>query len=230
MKDDCLMFENLSDTELLEMHRQIDKEIKDECWSHFVAYNIIDVGLVKGIDDKMQLVALALTVAYSSKIVPDEVFSQIQSWDSLIYNYLKEQNIVIPNKKHNHRSQFEGAYVKDPITGKHKWIVSFDLQSLYPHLMMWANISPETITSTVLNVNVEGLLAKKYNLDDLVANNLSMTANGITYRKDIHGFIPKLMDKIYKDRAVAKKKMLEAEQRIEVINAELARRNVGGHK
>lgn len=230
---DSWKLDNVAEDELGRKKLPFDGSFKDHyttAWDHFIAYNIIDVGLVKGIDDKMQLVALALTVAYASKIVPDEVFSQIASWDSLIYNYLKEQNIVIPNKKHNHRSQFEGAYVKDPITGKHKWIVSFDLQSLYPHLMMWANISPETITNTVLNVNVEGLLAKKYNLDELVAKNLSMTANGITYRKDIRGFIPKLMDKFYSDRSTVKKQMLKVEQEYantknERLQSEIARLN-----
>jgi DNA polymerase elongation subunit (family B) len=121
------------------------KEHYTKDWNHFCMYNVIDVSLVKAFEDKMKLIELALTIAYDSKIVPDEVFSQIRSWDSLIYNELKEKKIVIPNSKRNQRDQFEGAYVKEPIIGKHKWVVSFDLQSLYPSLMQWANISPETI-------------------------------------------------------------------------------------
>jgi len=37
-----------------------------------------------------------------------------------------------------------GGYVKDPRVGMHPWIVSFDLNSLYPHLMLQYNMSPET--------------------------------------------------------------------------------------
>lgn len=213
---DSWKLDNVADDELGKNKLPFDGSFMDHyttAWDHFVAYNIIDVGLVKMLDDKMKLIELALTVAYASKIVPDEVFSQIASWDSLIYNYLKEQNIVIPNKKNNARSQFEGAYVKDPIIGKHKWVVSFDLQSLYPHLMMWANISPETMVSQATkNVNVEGLLIKKYDLSSLVEDKLCMTANGVCYTNQQRGFIPKLMDKFYSDRSTIKKQMLKAEQ------------------
>lgn len=125
-----------------------DGSFKDhytKAWNHFAAYNICDVSLVVLMDRKLKLIDLALTIAYDSRVNPDEVFSQIRSWDSLIYNELKRKNIVIPNKTDNQRDQFEGAFVKDPIIGKHKWVVSFDLASLYPSIMQWANISPETV-------------------------------------------------------------------------------------
>ncbi len=195
-------------------------------WNHFAMYNICDVSLVKLMDDKMKLIDLALTIAYDSKIVPDEVFSQIRSWDSLIYNELKAKNIVIPNSRKNSRDQFEGAYVKDPIIGKHKWVVSFDLQSLYPHIMLWANISPETMVPYTKNVNVEGLLNSKYDLSDLVHNEFSMTANGICYRKDKLGFIPELVGRIYDERSKFKKQMLKTEQELEHLKSELNRRGL----
>ena len=40
---------------------------------------------------------------------------------------------------------FAGGYVKDPIIGRHNWVVSFDLNSLYPNLIVQYNISPETL-------------------------------------------------------------------------------------
>ena len=40
----------------------------------------------------------------------------------------------------------------------------------------------------------------------------AICANGAMYRKDIRGFLPELMEKIYKDRTIYKKKMLEAKQ------------------
>jgi DNA polymerase elongation subunit (family B) len=34
--------------------------------------------------------------------------------------------------------------VKEPLVGSHDWVVSFDLDSLYPHLIMQYNLSPDT--------------------------------------------------------------------------------------
>lgn len=207
--------DNIANDELGRKKLEYDGTFKEHYtkdWDHFCMYNIIDVSLVKAFEDKMKLIELALTIAYDSKIVPDEVFSQIRSWDSLIYNELKDKKIVIPNSKRNQRDQFEGAYVKDPIIGKHKWIVSFDLQSLYPHLMMWANISPETISDYRKNVTVDKLLDRAIENTDLVEQNLAMTANGVCFTKEKNGFIVDIVTRIYNERSIFKKQMLKIEQ------------------
>lgn len=221
--------DNIAHDELGMKKLEYDGTFKDHYtkdFSHFGNYNLIDVHLVKKLDDKMKLIELALTIAYDSKIVPDEVFSQIRSWDSLIYNELKKKNIVIPNSKRNSRDQFEGAYVKDPIVGKHKWVVSFDLQSLYPHLMLWANISPETISDYRKNVTVDKLLDKTIDTTDLMIQNVSMTANGVCYRRDKQGIVPELVNRIYEERSISKKQMIKIEQEQEHIKSEMGRRNI----
>jgi DNA polymerase elongation subunit (family B) len=207
--------DNIANDELGRKKLEYDGTFKEHYtkdWDHFCMYNIIDVSLVKAFEDKMKLIELALTIAYDSKIVPDEVFSQIRSWDSLIYNELKKKKIVIPNAKRNQRDQFEGAYVKEPIIGKHKWVVSFDLQSLYPHLMLWANISPETMVDYRKNVTVDKLLDRATENTDLVEQNLAMTANGVCYHRKAPGFVPDLVGRIYNERSVFKKQMLKIEQ------------------
>ena len=85
-------------------------------------------------------------MAYDAKVNFTDVFYQVRMWDSIIYNYLKGMNIVIPPKKRTDKTdKYAGAYVKEPIPGKYDWVVSFDLNSLYPHLIMQYNISPETL-------------------------------------------------------------------------------------
>jgi DNA polymerase elongation subunit (family B) len=117
-------------------------------WQEFVDYNIHDVELVDKLEDKMRLIELHLTMAYNAKINFEDVYSQVRMWDTIIYNHLRKKGIVVPAKSYSGKdSQFEGAYVKDPIIGLHKWMASFDLNSLYPHLIMQYNISPETLTS-----------------------------------------------------------------------------------
>jgi DNA polymerase elongation subunit (family B) len=115
-------------------------------WQKFVEYNIIDVELVDRLEDKMKLIELAITMAYDAKVNYADIFSQVRMWDTIIYNYLKKKNIVIPPKKSTSKSEkFGGAYVKEPIPGVYEWVVSFDLNSLYPHLIMQYSVSPETL-------------------------------------------------------------------------------------
>jgi DNA polymerase elongation subunit (family B) len=189
------------------------KDFYTKHWQKFVEYNIHDVELVVKLEDKMRLLELHLTMAYNAKINPEDVYSQVRMWDTIIYNHLRKKGIVIPAKSHSGKdAQFEGAYVKDPIIGLHKWMASFDLNSLYPHLIMQYNISPETLTSEKLSVTVDKLLTKEIDTDYCKRRDLALTANGWTYRKDIKGFMPELMEKMYTDRSKFKKQMLKVEQ------------------
>ena len=189
------------------------KEFYTHHWQQFVEYNIHDVELVDKLEDKMRLIELCITMAYNAKINYADVFSQVRMWDAIIYNHLLKKKIAIPAKIHTGKdAQFEGAYVKDPIVGLHKWIASFDLNSLYPHLIMQYNISPETLTEDKLSVNVEKLLNKEVDTSHGHRRDLTVTANGWCYRKDIKGFMPELMEKMYIDRSKYKKQMLKAEQ------------------
>jgi len=182
----------------------------------FIDYNILDVELVDRIEDKMRLIELCLTMAYEAKVNYMDVLGSVKYWDVLIYNYLKKKNIVIPQKRHSEKAEkFEGAYVKDPIVGEHKWVMSFDLNSLYPHLMMQYNISPETLKSldTVKGMKVDKLLNKE--VDTSIFKNTTMTPNGALFKTNIKGFLPELMEDMYNDRVVFKKKMLQAKQEYE---------------
>jgi DNA polymerase elongation subunit (family B) len=189
------------------------KDFYTNHWQQFVEYNIHDVELVDRMDDKMRLIELHLTMAYQAKINMEDVYSQVRMWDSIIYNHLRAKGIVIPAKSYSGKdAQFEGAFVKDPLIGLHKWVASFDLNSLYPHLIMQYNISPETLTSEKLPVTVDKLLNREVDTSYAHQRDLTLTANGWCYRKDIKGFMPELMEKMYKDRSKFKKQMLGVEQ------------------
>jgi DNA polymerase elongation subunit (family B) len=152
-------------------------------------------------------------MAYNAKINPEDVYSQVRMWDTIIYNHLRKKGIVIPAKSFSGKdAQFEGAYVKDPIIGLHKWMASFDLNSLYPHLIMQYNISPETLTSEKISVTVDKLLNQEIDTSYAKRRDLALTANGWTYRKDVKGFMPELMETMYANRSKFKKQMLKVEQ------------------
>jgi DNA polymerase elongation subunit (family B) len=198
-------------------HSEFDtfKDFYTKGWQKFVEYNIKDVELVDRMEDKMKLIELALTMAYDAKANYSDVFSQVRMWDTIIYNYLKKKNIVIPpNVKSDKDEKYAGAYVKEPIPGKYDWVVNFDLNSLYPHLIMQYNISPETLVEERHpSVTVDKILNQEIDFDPY--KNYAVCANGAMYRKDIRGFLPELMEKIYKDRTIYKKKMIVAKQEYE---------------
>jgi len=199
----------------------------------FIEYNIQDVILVEKLEAKLKLMELSVSLAYSAGVNFTDVFSQVKTWDVIIYNFLMEKNVIIPPKKKSSKDeQYAGAYVKEPLVGMHEWIVSFDLNSLYPHLIMQYNISPETISQDGMRgvVAPDGVLKKgTVTLSALEENkkkNLSTAANGTTYRKDIRGFLPELMDKMYQDRKMFKNKMIDAKKELEQINLELKKRGL----
>ena len=206
------------------------KDFYTHGWQKFIEYNIVDVELVDRLEDKMKLIELALTMAYDAKVNYADVFYQVRMWDNIIYNYLKKRDIVIPPKIRSDKNEkYAGAYVKEPIPGKYDWVVSFDLNSLYPHLIMQYNISPETLLEDRHpTASVDRILNEEINFE-LYKDN-AVCPNGAMFRKDVRGFLPELMEKMYGDRVIFKKKMLAAKQEYEktptiALEKEIARCN-----
>ena len=191
----------------------------------FIEYNIRDVELVFKLNGKGKLIDMALTLAYDNKVNFDDVFAQVTMWDAITFNHLSKKKIAIPPKRDSQKdSAYEGAYVKDPQIGMFNWLASFDLNSLYPHLIMQYNISPETLVEPdnytpemkkilMQGVSVDKLL--KCEIDTTGLSNVTMTPNGQFFRIDRQGFLPEIMEKMYTDRVKYKTKMLEAQQSYE---------------
>ena len=191
-------------------------------YQKFIEYNIKDVDLILKLDDKLKLLELAITLAYDTKTNYDDVFAQTRMWDSLTYSYLLDKKIVVPPRVVKDKtSAFEGAYVKEPQVGLHNWVASFDLNSLYPHLMMQYNISPETLiepsnyTDEMRNIIMDGVSVDKMlskQVDTSKLSGVTLTPNGQFFRTDKQGFLPKMMEEMYIDRSKFKKLMLKAKQ------------------
>ena len=197
-------------------------------YQKFIDYNIRDVELIVEMDKKLQLISQYITIAYDAKVNYSDVFSQVRMWDAIIFNYFRENNIVFPQKRQNTKSvEYSGAYVKEVKPGLKNWVASFDLDSLYPHLIAQYNISPECLRNRYFrNVTVKNLIDRKYDLSYLKSNHLSMAANGHHFDIKNQGFLPKILMRMYQDRKEAKNKMLEKQRELEYINNELKRRGL----
>jgi DNA polymerase elongation subunit (family B) len=197
-------------------------------WQKFIEYNIHDVRIVSRLEEKLKLIEMILTIAFDAKVNFMDVFKQVRLWDIIIFNHLKKIKGVIPPKSESDKDvQYAGAAVKDPIVGKHNWLVSFDVNSLYPMLIVQYNISPEKlIKSKRIDLNVDELLSNSLELEYLKNDNLSLCANGHFFNRDSQGFLPNIMERMYEDRKKYKNEMSKYKSELEQVKKELKSRGI----
>lgn len=194
-------------------------------YQKFIDYNVKDVELVVRLEEQMGLIELAMTIAYKAGTNYSDALGTTGLWDAYLYRMLTQQSMVPPPKKVAEKEGLLGGYVKAPQVGKHDWVVSFDLASLYPHIMMQYNLSPETIVPERTEaINVDVCLDRQFT--KTARPDCCMTANGTHYRKDVRGIIPKAVDGLYAERSEAKSKMAEKNLLMEKIEEEIRRRNI----
>ena len=184
----------------------------------FYDYNVHDVTLIDMLEEKLGFIALVVAFAYDANVNYADTMTTVRPWDVIIHNYLMDRNIAIHQfKKANNYESLVGGYVKEPKIGMSKWVVSYDLNSLYPHLIMGHNISHETmIGKDQYFPNIESIIDGRYVIEG--AN--SVAANGVKFSKDKQGFLPALMEKMYNDRADYKTKMIDVKKKLEGIDKE----------
>ncbi len=219
--------------DLLKKYKAIDRKIVSSCKQLFIEYNIRDVQLIDKIESKQKLIDLAMSIAYLSHSNIQDVFSPVKLWEYLIFNRLYKAHQVVPIKNVGVKSEkFSGAYVKPPIIGKHEFCESFDLDSLYPHIIQEYNISPETMIRNsngdplIKKVSADKLVEGVEDLSDLKTLNYAMPASGVCFSKEKKGILPSLSEELYATRKDVKKKMLWYKSEHEKIVFELRKRHV----
>ena len=184
-------------------------------YQKFIDYNIKDVELVDRIEDKMGLVTLALTMAYRGGVNYGDVMGTTAIWDAIIFRNLYQNNVIVPFAEEKFKSPYPGGYVKDPHVGMHDWVVSFDLNSLYPSIIMQYNMSPETIIDgKVIALDVDKCI-QGVNVD---TDNKCVAASGQYFKTTEKGILPKIIDQMYSERVVIKKQMLASQQELQRVN------------
>lgn len=193
----------------LELEGQINNIYKED-WNKFVEYNIQDVKVVKKINNKMKFIELTISLCYQALIPFENVFSSISLITGYFVNYLHKKNIVFPDPPRDKiKEEFPGAYVMAK-QGMYEHVISFDVESMYPHMIMMYNISPETL---ILNpINTEGLIktpaSERYTCSTPSGK---CSVDGIYYEKDKKGVLSEIVEVIFNNRKRFKKKMQIAE-------------------
>lgn len=198
-----------------------------ENYQKFIDYNIQDVTLVSRLEEKLKLIEAAITFAYDAKCNYFDVVSQVKGWDCIIFNELKNSHIVVPQKSKGEKTeQYAGAFVKEPIPRLYGYVVSFDLDSLYPTILQNYNISPETLLEKNEKINVENLLDKTADLREYQINNQSIAASGDSYTRNYQGFLPRIIERMYKDRKEYRRILGEKEKELRMVKEEKTRRGL----
>jgi len=181
----------------------------------YLDYNLKDTWLIQRFEDETGLLSLVMTVAYGGGVNYSDAFGTVGIWETTLYRRLIKEGRVPPIKggPGERAGELVGGFVKDPKVGMHPWVVSFDLNSLYPHLMLQYNMSPETyIEDRREYVSQEMVLNDKYHNDD---SSVSVCANGVCFTNEFKGVIPDIIDEYYGNRKIIKQNMLKVEQAIE---------------
>lgn len=206
----------------------------------YIEYNIHDTTLILKLENKLKLLELVISIAYDSKTNYVDIFYPTRLWDSLIYSYLLSKNIIIPlNSIGVKTAAYEGAYVKPPIPGKYDWLVSFDISSLYPSLIVQNQISPEKLITidylnTLSNINEVNIIKKygiphPFNYNNFINQtipeevisavktlNFVIVPNGQYFNNNIQGFMGEMVEKLFNERQTYKRQMLDYKKEYEL--------------
>jgi len=184
-----------------------------EDYQKFIDYNIKDVELVHKIDEKLDLISLILTMAYKAGVNYNDTLGTTNIWDCIIYRMLTEQKIVVPPKTEKPKTPYPGGYVKDPQVGSHDWVTSFDLNSLYPNIIVQYNMSPETVIDGLdVRASVDSFLDGSCVVD---GEGFSLAPTGVRFSHDRKGVVPTIIEQYSAERKVIKREMLDAEKELQ---------------
>ena len=220
---DAYSLDNISFIELKE--RKIDYTeftnlhgLSKQDWNLFIDYNKHDVSLVKRLNDKLKYFDLCFICAYLGKVNYEDVFGTVKFWDVKIYNELYLKKIAVPSMpKKSESSEIPGGYVKEPEIGWYKNIASFDLDSLYPNILVAFNMSPETLIDNKPEFDdyIDSIVNGTFDNTTILAHDVTMTANGQYFSREKQGLIPSIVEDIYTKRKDFKKKMLELDKKFQ---------------
>lgn len=197
----------------LEYDGPIDK-LRGSNHQRYISYNIIDVYCVQAIDAKRGFINLSISMGYYARMNIATVMSPVKTWDAILFNSLKADHLVLPESKPNIRQSYSGAYVKEPKPGAYKYVLSFDVTSLYPSIIRQVNISPETIAGHFAPPKLSDFINK---IAPSPSDEFSCSPSGMMYLKTKQGIIPQEITKVFFQRKEWKNKMMAAKRNAELI-------------
>lgn len=193
------------------------QDMYEKDYPKYVFYNVIDTALVYLIHQKIKTMDIALTIAHMSQISIFKAASPVAITEALLCREFLKNDCVMatdPKSPPVKREQYEGAFVKEPVTGMHNAVACFDFASLYPSIMRQMNISPESFIKKVDPAEKD----KEKSNDTIVSVTGAVYHTGKSILKDI-------LTRLYSQRKEYKKKSFELQQKAYEMEKELKNEN-----
>ena len=201
--------------------------LADSDWQTFVEYNIQDVRLLVGMEEKLRYIELLRMLAYTGLTPFENAMGTLNVITGAGVIEARRNDVVVPTfeKSIGKHEKFEGAYVSEPQKGFQECIVSFDANSLYPNVMISLNLSPETKVGNI-EVQSDGnvLLNKVKGSPNILTRDnfykgvkeceLSISKAKVLFSQRKKGIFPQIVDNFYKQRVIIKKQMTKYKRQL----------------
>jgi DNA polymerase elongation subunit (family B) len=192
------------------------QELYAKDFDQYVFYNAIDTILVEEIHNKIKTMDTFLGLGNITQVEAMKAFSPINMLEATLDRYAYQRKQVFPKiNSRNHREDYEGAFVFEPISNLYEWVVSFDFASLYPSIMRQFNIS------------VENFLLKDKNHN--IKPNEIKCSNGSVFDSNNNPLLPEILTNFYNQRREEKKVMILADQESDALSTVLKRRKLAAN-
>lgn len=163
----------------------------------FTKYNIVDVLLVKMIDDKLGLIDVALSLSGVAKIEVNKVFSPVHITEMLMCREFLRMGLKMAKDGKpvgiNDSESYAGAFVMPVNPGHYDLVACYDFASMYPNIQMQYNISPDSYIGKITNSDkkTENIFTKNNTIFDKANDSVART----------------ILNRLYNARVETKKKM-----------------------
>lgn len=153
-----------------------EQELKKMGYGQFVLYGVIDVILMHKLDTTYRLSELCGNLLNEYRTNFSTVLTTLAGWSSILTREYEQDHIMIePAKAEYVGGHIQGGFVRQPVKGVKKWVVSFDVNSMYPSSIISQNMSPEVFIDDIVDYATKNNLdvEKAKELDELVQTHIN---------------------------------------------------------
>ena len=209
------------------------KDFYKRDFKKFVKYNIRDVEILVLLEEKTQLLELTRTSCTQALVEFENIYTSSGITVGNLAQFAHRNNLILMTSngiEDKPELDYPGAFVFPTIAGCYREGLTFyDINSLYPNIMITCNISPETKLGKILPPDENGISilklsnGKVYEMNQEQAKQLKSkcihTPNGILYCKQSKkvGLIPKICSEYYQERKNIQKILKGKKNSIEII-------------
>jgi len=125
----------------------------------YTLYNVIDVIIVKMIEDKFGLLDVAFEMANIAQVEVSRAFSPVYVTEILLCREFLKANkkmMKLPWGNTPEQGTYAGAYVMPPIPGHYFYVACYDFASMYPNIQIQFNISPDSYLGKIDELRLDG--------------------------------------------------------------------------